>query len=102
MAFRERVTRNRTSLPEHVRVLFRAKLAVIDVLTFDVSLTAPLGRDSSVVIPLTGINLPSGGRDSRLKCLLGGICGWIDKVSGHPCGRSSTEARAFSCFSLPL
>ena len=35
-------------------------------------------------------------------CLLGGICGWFDKVSGHPCGRSLTEALAFSCFNLPL
>jgi len=34
--------------------------------------------------------------------LLGGICGWFDKVSGHPCGRSLTEALAFSCFNLPL
>jgi hypothetical protein len=37
-----------------------------------------------------------------MNCLLGGICGWFDKVSGHPCGRFLTEALAFSCFNLPL
>ena len=40
-------------------------------------------------------------RSYLVASLLGGICGWFDEVSAHPCGRSLVGSPSIPCFKLP-